>query len=81
MEFWLLLLGIANVTVMVVWSHIQRGREIAELRDQLHPFAEITSAAINFYESRRDRHNIMAELQAENNLIAKVKELLKLETP
>lgn len=54
-------------------------KEIAELREQLRPFAEITKAAIGLYEARKHKHDVMLELQEERNLLAKVKELLKLE--
>ena len=77
MDF-LLLIGLTVVAIASIIRDIRTRRKVAELREQVQPFAEITKAAIGVYESRRDRHDLMSELQAENNLIATVKELLKI---
>ena len=77
MDF-LLLIGLTAVGIASILRDIRTRREIAEMREQLRPFAEITKAAIEVYESRRDRHDLMSELQAEQNLIVKVRELLKI---
>ena len=79
MTDYLLLIGLLTVAIGSAIRDIIRWRQIEELREQLKPFAAITAEAIKMYESRKGRHKIEDELQAENNLIARVKSLLRID--
>ena len=60
--------------LVAVLDHYRR-RQISELREQLQPFADIVAEAITLFEARKRQHNVMNEIKAENDLIAKVRVL------
>lgn len=76
---WPTMTFIGVFVAVFILRDVQRGREIAELRERMEPFAEVVAASVNYFEQRQGgRHRIEDELRAERNLFDKVECLLKL---